>query len=1454
MKKSLYSLSIIVVFSFLSNASFAIGGNNNSQVLNGLNRSHSKLKQNNVSNITTITMCGGISQTTDSTGTLYDSGGFGNYLNNENCSLLIHPSCASTITLNFISFNTEGCCDHLYIYDGPNASSPLIGNYSGSIIPPTIIAGSSVYLTWFTDGSVPSSGFQIDWTSSVSGSLQTSAAFTVSNSNPALNSRINFTDHSTNSPLNWSWNFGDGTNSTDQNPTHVFTSPGIYSIKMRAANCSTVDSVVHTVNVQNAPVYSVIPDSISLTIACGDSASTSLAISNSGTGQLIYQISGSGGGILSGDTVRILSVMEGVDITGEYPNTLLAIASHFQKYSITQFLGIDSTSLRNALANIDVLLFPEQESGIANYHSAIRNVVLDFLALGKTVVLCGSSGNGSFTRPFDLGLFNGAYQSNVTGGTLNNVNPTDPINDSVSTFFSSPNLAEYYDFTDANLVRLFEYPPYDVVCYRTVNGGKAVFVGFDYFSSNPDADRLLSNTIKNVNPGLTLGTGISATPVRDTVAVGATSIVDIEVRSTGLNAGVYDSYIYVNTNDPLTPVDSIPLHLVITGSPAITLSDTCFSYGAIVQFTTKSDTLRIGNLGCATLVIDSIVSGNSVFTTSFSNANVLPSQFNNLLVNFHPLSVGSFTSNLTIYTNQGIRTICLSGSAGSAPQIVVSPTSLSTSFTTCLDSITFPIYVHNVGGVNLNVTVGSNSASSPHVLINTYGADSAGELIGTHNGINHYFTNWTFSDNPNTDAASLSAGLPTADILLFPEQESLTGYYSGISTVVQNYVTNGGIVILCGASGTLIDSRPMDLGLFSGTFIGASSSISVDVVDTADGLMDNVNPTFLAPSATFYYQFTNADLHRLVTYTGLYDIVSYRDIGAGRAIYCGFDYFQNTDDIDRIISNAVSHPRGYSLPNWLTTDTTAFSVAPADSQLVNVTFHNNTLAGGTYTTYILFSSNDPLHPVDSLPVTMNISNHPCINFNHTNASNCSGTINFNDQTTNSPTSWNWDFGDGSTSTQQNPSHTYAANGIYFVQLRSCNVTGCDSLTQQVVMSSAGGPVGVNCTPATTGYCCGVGILDVEFNGISQSSPDASEGYRDFTCVASTSCIQGQSYPVTITTGSSYDENLNIWIDYNNNGQFDLPGELAFQSIAGFVTHSGTITISPSAVINTSLRMRISSEYSGNPAPGPCTDLQYGQVEDYSVYITSNALPPVAHFNSTVVNSCSGIVQFTDISSYSPSSWSWNFGDGQTSVVQNPLHTYSASGTYTVVLNVINPYGGSSYSSTVTVTVPPASFSVTGILAPMNILQFTSTSAGATSFTWDFGDGYSANLQSPIHIYTANGRYPVTLVIINGACTITLHDTLNIGNINVEEDRLNNSLQVFPNPTSEDLNLKYNLTKNSEVSLEIRDITGRVVERIISNQSQLPGEYKYIFHPKSAGIYMLHLIVNDKVFIRKMVRL
>ncbi|MGB2763263.1 MAG: FISUMP domain-containing protein [Candidatus Aminicenantaceae bacterium] len=76
---------------------------------------------------------------------------------------------------------------------------------------------------------------------------------------------------------------------------------------------------------------------------------------------------------------------------------------------------------------------------------------------------------------------------------------------------------------------------------------------------------------------------------------------------------------------------------------------------------------------------------------------------------------------------------------------------------------------------------------------------------------------------------------------------------------------------------------------------------------------------------------------------------------------------------------------------------------------------------------------------------------------------------------------------------------------------------------------------------------------------------------------------------------------------------------------------------------------------------------------YDKYFPFN--PPIANFaaNTTSITE-GGTVNFSNLSTNSPTSWSWNFGDGGTSILQNPSHTYSISGTYTVSLTVANVYG------------------------------------------------------------------------------------------------------------------------------------------------------------------------------------
>lgn len=92
-----------------------------------------------------------------------------------------------------------------------------------------------------------------------------------------------------------------------------------------------------------------------------------------------------------------------------------------------------------------------------------------------------------------------------------------------------------------------------------------------------------------------------------------------------------------------------------------------------------------------------------------------------------------------------------------------------------------------------------------------------------------------------------------------------------------------------------------------------------------------------------------------------------------------------------------------------------------------------------------------------------------------------------------------------------------------------------------------------------------------------------------------------------------------------------------------------------------------------------------------INITSLTTPPVADFTSSMASTCGGDVQFTDISTNIPTSWSWDFGDGQTSTLQNPSHSYTTNGTYTVTMTATNAYGNDQVVKTnlITINMPAA---------------------------------------------------------------------------------------------------------------------------------------------------------------------
>ncbi|HEY6934447.1 MAG TPA: PKD domain-containing protein, partial [Marmoricola sp.] len=176
----------------------------------------------------------------------------------------------------------------------------------------------------------------------------------------------------------------------------------------------------------------------------------------------------------------------------------------------------------------------------------------------------------------------------------------------------------------------------------------------------------------------------------------------------------------------------------------------------------------------------------------------------------------------------------------------------------------------------------------------------------------------------------------------------------------------------------------------------------------------------------------------------------------------------------------------------------------------------------------------------------------------------------------------------------------------------------------------------------------------------------------------------------------------------------------------------------------------------------------GDPKDHAVFVldvtadNTPAVQPVASFTSASDATNPLTVHFTDTSLNKPTSWTWRFGDGKTSVFQNPNHPYASAGTYNVTLTVTNAAGSSTTAAVpVTVTAGPAPTAPTAAFqasrtsggAPMKV-TFANHSTGATSYSWSFGDGSRSTSASPTHRFLRPGRYTVTLTAKNAQGTDT----------------------------------------------------------------------------------------------------
>ncbi len=236
---------------------------------------------------------------------------------------------------------------------------------------------------------------------------------------------------------------------------------------------------------------------------------------------------------------------------------------------------------------------------------------------------------------------------------------------------------------------------------------------------------------------------------------------------------------------------------------------------------------------------------------------------------------------------------------------------------------------------------------------------------------------------------------------------------------------------------------------------------------------------------------------------------------------------------------------------------------------------------------------------------------------------------------------------GSDSSSRNPEILFLEPGVYYISLKVGNPAGADVKTQTLHISTS--TLAATCLPYTKIPCCYyIGIARFELNTIDNSSWYSTDNYinvEDYTCSQSTVLRAGNKYTVYVTNGTYNDENVKMYIDYNNNGSFTDAGELVGKISPGRGRRSFTFTVpSNPKIVDTFLRLRVMSDF--YTLKGPCDTLGYGEAEDYSVMIDSgrpivkvivpaqssssyiaifNVSEPVTGFDSTDISVSSAIL-------------------------------------------------------------------------------------------------------------------------------------------------------------------------------------------------------------------------------------
>jgi PKD repeat protein len=369
----------------------------------------------------------------------------------------------------------------------------------------------------------------------------------------------------------------------------------------------------------------------------------------------------------------------------------------------------------------------------------------------------------------------------------------------------------------------------------------------------------------------------------------------------------------------------------------------------------------------------------------------------------------------------------------------------------------------------------------------------------------------------------------------------------------------------------------------------------------------------------------------------------------------------------------------------------------------------------TYPQYVVRSQNPQNVEIDDVEITDNIGPEDVVaNFSATPLFGAPPlTVNFIDESTGDPTTWEWSFGDGETSSEQNPSHIYQNDGLYTVTLIVSNDDSSDTLTQTdyiyVTSNTTPPDIEIPLVDDFEFYETGYDLTLVDGYSINKSGGvtvvqsgdsdgNAFDGVKFAKLVPNEENENGMTFKVNVGSllPGNYvwalharctdDKDLKLTI-YRAEGE--KPQDKHHS--ADWEEFSITFTVDADSSTNDSNVTFVLSSYATQTVYFDKIEIYKTDTSDYEVN---------ANFEASLTAGTAPLtVDFTDLSTGNPDTWMWYFGDGETSTEQNPTHVYGSAGTYDVSLIASNAFTGDTLTIVDYITVtesmaPPSNVDAT----------------------------------------------------------------------------------------------------------------------------------------------------------------